>query len=346
MRHNPAAGAVVIMLRTLKMHGMAQAVGELTEQGSPAFEAAVPILSQLLKAETADREVRSTAYQLKAARFPNYRDLAGFDFASSEVNEALARQLHRCEFLEDAHNVVLVGGPGTGKTHLATAIGVQAIEHHRKRVVALSESGTLCSRPAFMRVAGMVQTFSFQIISDHFAPKISPVRVAVRMQTSSARAAIPKYSAQLLHQGGDISVCHRCVMTAFKLWPLRQKGDRWPRQAAGFSPERWPCAFAASRTASTRPRSRDAVSGFSIQIGFRTREDRLRIDLIDRTRRKVAVPSIKLERHYPRCLALPHSCALVLLEELIGDFAKRRLLSQRSPFSLRTSIGLRPDRST
>jgi DNA replication protein DnaC len=105
---------------------MAQAVGELTEQGSPAFEAALPILSQLLKAETADREVRSTAYQLKAARFPNYRDLAGFDFASSEVNEALARQLHRCEFLEDAHNVVLVGGPGTGKTHLATAIGVQA----------------------------------------------------------------------------------------------------------------------------------------------------------------------------------------------------------------------------
>ncbi len=57
MRHNPAAGAVVIMLRTLKMHGMAQAVGELTEQGSPAFEAALPILSQLLKAETADGTV-------------------------------------------------------------------------------------------------------------------------------------------------------------------------------------------------------------------------------------------------------------------------------------------------
>jgi hypothetical protein len=112
MRHNPAAGAVVIMLRSLKMHGMAQAVGELTEQGSPAFEAALPILSQLLKAETADREVRSTAYQLKAAHFANYRDLAGFDFASSEVNEALVRQLHRCEFLEDAHNAVLVRGPG------------------------------------------------------------------------------------------------------------------------------------------------------------------------------------------------------------------------------------------
>ncbi len=116
MRHNPASGAVVIMLRQLKMHGMAQAVGELTEQGSPAFEAAIPILSQLLKAETAEREVRSTAYQLKTARFPAYRDLNGFDFTSSEINEALVRQLHRCDFLDDVNNIVLVGGPGTGKT--------------------------------------------------------------------------------------------------------------------------------------------------------------------------------------------------------------------------------------
>ncbi|CAN7617743.1 IS21-like element helper ATPase IstB [Devosia sp. LjRoot3] len=134
MRHNPAAGAVIIMLKSLKMHGMAQAVGELTEQGAPAFEAAIPILSQLLKAETAEREVRSTAYQLKTARFPAYRDLNGFDFSSSEINEALVRQLHRCDFIEQANNIVLVGGPGTGKTHIATAIGVQAIEHHQKRV--------------------------------------------------------------------------------------------------------------------------------------------------------------------------------------------------------------------
>ena len=108
MRHILAAGAVIIMLKSLKMHGMAQAVGELTEQGAPAFEAAIPILSQLLKAETAEREVRSTAYQLKTARFPAYRDLNGFDFSSSEINEALVRQLHRCDFLEEANNIVLV----------------------------------------------------------------------------------------------------------------------------------------------------------------------------------------------------------------------------------------------
>ena len=122
MRHDPASAAIVVMLRGLKMYGMAQAVSELMEQGSPAFDAAVPILSQLLKAEIAEREVRSIAYQIKAARFPAYKDLTGFDFASSEVNEALVRQLHRCEFIDSADNVVLIGGPGTGKTHIATAL--------------------------------------------------------------------------------------------------------------------------------------------------------------------------------------------------------------------------------
>ena len=134
MRHDPASAAVVVMLRSLKMYGMSQAVSDLIEQGAPAFEAAVPILSQLLKAEVAEREVRSIAYQIKSARFPAYKDLAGFDFASSEVNEALVRQLHRGDFIDGADNVVLIGGPGTGKSHIAAALGVQAVEHHRKKV--------------------------------------------------------------------------------------------------------------------------------------------------------------------------------------------------------------------
>ena len=61
MRHDPAGAAIVIMLRSLKMPGMAQAVQDLMEQGAPAFDASVPILSQLLKAEMAEREVRSIA---------------------------------------------------------------------------------------------------------------------------------------------------------------------------------------------------------------------------------------------------------------------------------------------
>ncbi len=134
MRHDPASAAIVIMLRSLKLHGMAQAVTDLMEQGAPAFDAEVPILSQLLKAEMAEREVRSIAYHMKSARFPAYKDLSGFDFGASEINEPLVRQLHRCEFLDGANNVVPIGGPGTGKTHVATAFGIQAIEHHRRKV--------------------------------------------------------------------------------------------------------------------------------------------------------------------------------------------------------------------
>jgi len=102
MRHDPAGAAIVIMLRSLKLPGMALAVNDLLEQGAPAFDAAVPMLSQLLKAEMAEREVRSIAYHMKAARFPAYKDISGFNFAASEINEALVRQLHRCEFMDAA----------------------------------------------------------------------------------------------------------------------------------------------------------------------------------------------------------------------------------------------------
>jgi DNA replication protein DnaC len=130
MEHN----AMVATLKSLKLFGMAHAVEELAIQASPAYRGAQSILESLLKAEVAERDVRSVNYQMKIARFPTYRDLSGFDFAQSTVNEALIRSLHGGTFMDAAHNVVLVGGPGTGKTHLATAIGVQAVMHLRRRV--------------------------------------------------------------------------------------------------------------------------------------------------------------------------------------------------------------------
>jgi DNA replication protein DnaC len=126
--------ALISTLKSLKLFGMAQAVEELAAQGSPAYQGAQTLLDTLLKAEVAEREVRSVNYQLKLARFPAYRDLSGFDFGQSVVNEAAIRLLHRGTFMDEAQNVVLIGGPGTGKTHLATAIAVQAIMHLHRRV--------------------------------------------------------------------------------------------------------------------------------------------------------------------------------------------------------------------
>jgi DNA replication protein DnaC len=130
--------ALIITLKTLKLFGMADTIAHLAKQASPVYQQALPILETLLKAEVAEREVRSINYQMTAARFPAYRDLTSFEFSESQVDEALVKSLHRCEFIEDAQNVVFVGGPGTGKTHLATAIAVQAIQHHRLRVRFLS----------------------------------------------------------------------------------------------------------------------------------------------------------------------------------------------------------------
>ena len=126
--------ALVAELKTLKLHGMAQAMSELATQSAPAFRQSESVIRTLIKAEVAERDVRSINYQMKIAKFPAHRDLVGFDFSESSVNEDLVRSLHRCEFMDEAQNIVLVGGPGTGKTHLATAIGIQAIAHHRKRV--------------------------------------------------------------------------------------------------------------------------------------------------------------------------------------------------------------------
>ena len=178
MRHDPAAGASDQNgrhhgSRSLKMYGMAQAVTDLIDRametplvrvtmarGAPAFEAAIPMLSQLLKAELAEREVRSIACHMKSAPPPwasdQWRPMDGARPTktsrastllparstrppSEPCTAALASGLepvatHWLDHGWGARHVVLIGGPGTGKTHVDTALGIQAIEQHRRKV--------------------------------------------------------------------------------------------------------------------------------------------------------------------------------------------------------------------
>ena len=126
---------LTVELKQLRLHGMAIAWSELIEQGgNAALDASRWVIEHLLQAEVVDRSMRSVSHQMHAARFPVHRDLAGFDFEASPVDKKLVHTLAETTFTETAHNAVLVGGPGTGKTHLATAIGVSGIARHGKRV--------------------------------------------------------------------------------------------------------------------------------------------------------------------------------------------------------------------
>jgi len=130
-----AAMDVAAELKGLRLHGVAGAWVDLAEQGGGAgLDTSRWLLEHLLQAETTDRLMRSVSYQMSAAKFPAHRDMAGFDFESSRVDRGLIDKLGDMAFTEDAHNAVFIGGPGTGKTHLATAIGVAGITRQGKRV--------------------------------------------------------------------------------------------------------------------------------------------------------------------------------------------------------------------
>ena len=120
-------------LKELRLHGMAGAWTDLVEQNHP-LDTSRWLIEHLLQAENTDRGLRSISYQMNAAKFPAHRDLAGFEFESSPVDRNLVGQLATCAFTETAHNAVFIGGPGTGKTHLVTAIGVAGIARQGKRV--------------------------------------------------------------------------------------------------------------------------------------------------------------------------------------------------------------------
>jgi DNA replication protein DnaC len=121
-------------LKALRLPGMVGAWAEIVGQGEATVESSRWLVEHLLDAEHTHRVIRSISHQMHTAKFPVHRDLAGFDFEHSKVDHGLITDLADLSFTGAAHNVVFIGGTGTGKTHLATALGVSGITHHGKRV--------------------------------------------------------------------------------------------------------------------------------------------------------------------------------------------------------------------
>ena len=114
-------------LGRLGLKGMAGAFDDAVITGLQRNRTAMEMLADLLQAETAHRQAASIRYRMTAARLPVLKDLSAFSFEGSPINQGLVRSLHDGSFLTNRRNVVLVGGTGTGKTHLAIAITANVV---------------------------------------------------------------------------------------------------------------------------------------------------------------------------------------------------------------------------
>ena len=107
---------------SLKLYGMRSAYDEVMAAGIKRQHEPPRIVGDRLQSEIAEKQARSIRYQMTVAKLPLAKDIEEFDFTGTPINEGLVRELANGSFVADQRNVVLIGGTGTGKTHLAIAI--------------------------------------------------------------------------------------------------------------------------------------------------------------------------------------------------------------------------------
>jgi DNA replication protein DnaC len=118
---------VLAMMMELHLSGMRAVFEEVLRDATRRDRPFLDLLGDLLKAELTAKKARSISYQIGAAHLPVAKELTEFAFQDSPVNETLVRDLHGGSFLETKRNCVLVGGTGTGKSHLSIAITANCV---------------------------------------------------------------------------------------------------------------------------------------------------------------------------------------------------------------------------
>jgi len=116
------------LMGELQLYGMKAAFDEIMATAVKRQHEPQRIIGDLLTAEISEKQARSIKYQLTIAKLPLAKDLEDFQFEGTPINETLVRDLAGGAFLAQQRNAVLVGGTGTGKTHLAIAIARACIE--------------------------------------------------------------------------------------------------------------------------------------------------------------------------------------------------------------------------
>ena len=118
---------VMGLMKTLKFVAIPKAYDEVLAAARKRRQMTEVVIEQLLEIEVSERKARSIRYRMTQARFPVPKDIDSFEFDQVSIDEEQIRTLYSSEFIEQQRNIIFVGGTGTGKTHLATAIASQAI---------------------------------------------------------------------------------------------------------------------------------------------------------------------------------------------------------------------------
>ncbi|HEX6111164.1 MAG TPA: IS21-like element helper ATPase IstB [Geminicoccaceae bacterium] len=113
---------ILATMSTLKLYGMKAAYDEIIASAIKREHEPQRVVGDLLNAEISEKQARSIKYQMTRAKLPLAKDIDDFTFEGSPINETLVRDLAGGNFLAHQRNSVLVGGTGTGKSHLAIAI--------------------------------------------------------------------------------------------------------------------------------------------------------------------------------------------------------------------------------
>ena len=113
---------ILAAMSELKLYGMKAAFDEIITTAVKRQHEPQRIVGDLLTAEINEKQARSIKYQITIAKLPLAKDIDDFSFADTPINETLVRELVGGNFLAHQRNIVLAGGTGTGKTHLAIAI--------------------------------------------------------------------------------------------------------------------------------------------------------------------------------------------------------------------------------
>ena len=120
---------ILSTMNALKLYGMKNAYDEVIATAIKREHQPDRVVSDLLTSEIAEKQARSIKYQMTIAKLPLAKDIDDFDFIDTGINETLVRDLAAGNFLTMQRNVVLIGGTGTGKTHLSIAIARACIRN-------------------------------------------------------------------------------------------------------------------------------------------------------------------------------------------------------------------------